>query len=281
MGLGARAGAFESELNRLYTSFFRDMEPCEGRASFSWPQVVFPSADAAGSAVALALQEVTCSFTVAPTPVPPTPSPIPTPTAPALGVPTGVRVLGGNRTLTVQWLPPAPGAAEVTGYLVRCTPESGAAALEARIETATELQAAFSGLSPGTAVRCDVAATSGSTTGPASAPSEVVVVLGVPGTPSQPRAEPINGGGRLTVDPVVGGAPVEQYEFTCTNAAGVAVTGAGSTTTVDVTGLTNGESYQVHGRRREPDRQEPGLGPVGGRSRRAPTSSTATRARGS
>ena len=60
----------ETELTKIYQAYFRDMEPCEGRASFSWPEVVFPSADAAGTAVALALQEVTCSFTVAPTPTP-------------------------------------------------------------------------------------------------------------------------------------------------------------------------------------------------------------------
>jgi len=85
VGLGPRAGAFESELQAYYDAFFRDMAPCEGRPSFSWPQVVFPSGGEAGAAVALALQEVTCSFTVAPTPIPtttsaPTASPAPTPT---------------------------------------------------------------------------------------------------------------------------------------------------------------------------------------------------------
>ena len=50
-----------------------------GPQSFAWPEVVFPSADDAGTAVALALQEVTCSFTVAPTPTPgPTPTAVPT-----------------------------------------------------------------------------------------------------------------------------------------------------------------------------------------------------------
>jgi len=82
VGLGTRAGTFQTELQAIYDGFFRDMEPCEGRASFAWPQVIFPSAEEAGAAVALGLQEVTCSFTVAPTPiptVPPTPSPKPTP----------------------------------------------------------------------------------------------------------------------------------------------------------------------------------------------------------
>ena len=91
VGLGAGAGAFESELHAIYTAFLRNMQPCTGQPTFAWPQVVFPSADAAGTAVALALQEVTCSFTVAPTAAPssaptatsiPTPSPTEAPTTP-------------------------------------------------------------------------------------------------------------------------------------------------------------------------------------------------------
>ena len=91
VGLGPRAGAFESELQAYYDAFFRDMAPCEGRSTFSWPQIVFPSGGEAGAAVALALQEVTCSFTVAPTPIPsapPTATPAPTPTAVPTPVPT-------------------------------------------------------------------------------------------------------------------------------------------------------------------------------------------------
>jgi len=104
VGLGAGAGAFESELQAIYTAFLRDMEPCPGRQAFSWPTVIFPSADQAGTAVALALQEVTCSFTVAPTPVPsvsptelpvsPPPSaPVPTTALPPTPVPTPVPVV--------------------------------------------------------------------------------------------------------------------------------------------------------------------------------------------
>ncbi len=87
VGLGAGAGAFESELQAIYDAFIRDMAPCNGRASFSWPQVVFPSAEEAGAAVALGLQEVTCSFTVTPTPIPTLP-PTATPALTATPTPT-------------------------------------------------------------------------------------------------------------------------------------------------------------------------------------------------
>ena len=98
VGLGPRAGAFESELQAYYDAFFRDMAPCEGRSTFSWPEVVFPSGAEAGAAVALALQEVTCSFTVAPTPIPsapPTATPAPTPTATPVPTPEPVIVPPG------------------------------------------------------------------------------------------------------------------------------------------------------------------------------------------
>jgi len=238
VGLGSAAGAFESELTKIYRAYSRDMEPCEGRASFSWPEVVFPSADAAGTAVALALQEVTCSFTVAPTP---TPSQAPTPPPAVLGPPLGVRVLASNQSLTIQWLPPSTGGELVTDYIVRCTPTSGGLGVESEEGVSTDLETEIDGLVPGTSYTCVVAATDGITIGPWSPASEAVVVLGIPGAPSQPRAEPLDSAARLSVDPV--GVPVEQYVYECTNVAGATVRGAGTAPTVVVGGLTNGETY--------------------------------------
>jgi Fibronectin type III domain len=241
VGLGAGAGAFRTELTAISKAFIRDMEPCEGRASFAWPEVVFPSADAAGTAVALALQEVTCSFTVAPTPPPTLP---PTPPPAVFGPPTGIRVLAGNGFLTVQWLAPAIGADAITNYLVQCTPVSGGAPIEAQVAVAPVLETTFSGLSPGSSFSCAVAATDGITTGPYSAPSGQVVVLGIPSAPSQPGVEPLDGAARLSVPPVVGGPPIEQYVYVCTSTTGAAVQAAGAEPTVVVPGLTNGQSFQ-------------------------------------
>ncbi|HUG30449.1 MAG TPA: fibronectin type III domain-containing protein [Candidatus Limnocylindria bacterium] len=241
VGLGSGAGAFEADLAAIYQAFFRDMEPCAGRASFAWPEVVFPSADAAGTAVALALQEVTCSFTVAPTP---TPTQAPTPTPVALGQPIGVRVLAADRSVTVQWLPPSTGAEQVTDYLVHCTAATGGDPIESEEGISTEPQAEVAGLEPGVGYSCEVAATDGVTIGPWSAASAAVVVLGIPNAPSQPRVEALDSAARLTVDPAVG-PPVEQYIYECTTTPGGApVQGAGSSPTVVVGGLTNGVTYQ-------------------------------------
>lgn len=242
VGLGAGAGAFETELAAIYQGYLRDLEPCEGRANFAWPEVVFPSADAAGTAVALALQEVTCSFTVAPTPTP-NQTPAPTATPVTFGQPIGVRVLAGNRSLTVQWLPPSTGADAVTDYLVRCTPASGGAPIDSTEGVSTALETKVEGLEPGTGYSCEVAATDGISTGPWSAASAAVVVRGIPNPPSQPRAEALDSAARLTVD-AAAGAAVEQYVYECTNATGETFRASGSTPTVVVPGLTNGDTYQ-------------------------------------
>ena len=61
----------------------KDMPACVSGATFDWPQVVFETADQAGNAVAVALQDATCTFTV----VPPTPRrPPPRPSAPVAGI---------------------------------------------------------------------------------------------------------------------------------------------------------------------------------------------------
>jgi hypothetical protein len=237
VGLGAGAGAFQSELQAIYNAFLRDMQPCEGRSSFAWPQVIFPAADAAGAAVALALQEVTCSFTVAPT-TPPPPSPTPAPP----NAPVGVQVLAGNQSLTVQWSPPTAG--KVVDYVVHCRPASGGDWIESTEGKSTKTETVIEGLQAGVAYDCEVAASNGKSTSqftPAAAPT---VVLGIPGVPGQPRAEPMDGAARLSVDPVSGGAPVEQYDFECTGAGGQKATGAGPEPNVVVSGLANGDTVQ-------------------------------------
>jgi hypothetical protein len=237
VGLGAAAGAFESKLRAIYDAFLRDMEPCEGRASFSWPEVVFPSGDEAGAAVALALQEVTCSFTVAPTP-----TPVPTPTPAPPDAPLGVQVLAGNESLTIQWLPPSVG--EVVDYLVRCRPATGSDWIESQEGVSTTTRTVIEGLDPGVAYDCEVAASDGVSTGPFAGAPASTVVLGIPGVPGQPRVEPLDAAARLSVDPVGGGAPVEQYDYECTGAAGHTALGTGPEPVVVVTGLVNGETFQ-------------------------------------
>src|SRR6187402_2864510 len=79
MGLAAKdRAALEAGLNRM--RIIKDMPACVSGATFDWPQTVFETADQAGTAVAVALQDATCTFTVV---LPPTPSPTPPPRIPA------------------------------------------------------------------------------------------------------------------------------------------------------------------------------------------------------
>jgi hypothetical protein len=243
VGLGAGAGAFETELRAMYDAYFRDMEPCEGRAVFSWPTVVFPAAEDAGIAVAQALQEVTCSFNFAPPPTP-TPTPVPTPTAPPTpSAPLGVQLLAGDGALTVLWLAPTEGAAGITAYRVTCTPEGGSP-IETEVAATGALEAELSGLAAGTRISCVVTALAGDIEGAASETSETVVVLGIPAAPGQPRIELLDNAARVIVDPVAGGAPAEDYVFECRDTAGAV---AGNTISQQpsavVAGLANGQTF--------------------------------------
>ena len=236
VGLGRRAGKFETNLSAIYQAFLRDMTPCEGRGAFTWPEVVFRSGEEAGAAVALGLQEVTCSFTVAPTSPPP-----PTPTPPPPAAPLGVRVLAGNASLTIQWQ--APPSGDVTDYLIHCRPAAGGDWIDSTEGVSTDTGTVIEGLEPGVAYDCEVAATDGtSTTDYAPAPASVIV-LGIPLPPGQPRAEPLDAAARLSVDPV-GGPPVERYLYECTSAGGATVQGSGPESNVVVNGLANGETFQ-------------------------------------
>src|SRR4029079_17098389 len=77
MGLAPKdRAALTSGLESL--KIVNQMPACTTGATFDWPTVSFNTAAEAGNAVAVALQDATCTFTVAPTPTPPTPPPAPT-----------------------------------------------------------------------------------------------------------------------------------------------------------------------------------------------------------
>jgi hypothetical protein len=242
VGLGAGAGAFETELRALFDAYFRDMEPCEGRVSFSWPEVVFEGAEEAGIAVAQALQEVTCSFTFAPPPTapPPTPTPVPAP-----GVPRNVQLLAGDRSVKIQWLPPESSPAPITGYVARCSPSGGPGGEPAQAEVGPlDVEATIGGLNPGDAYSCSVAAVNASGEGEPAVAAESVVVLGLPAAPGQPRVEPGDASARVTVDPVAGGAPAEQYFFECRDVNGnVAGSAPAQDPSAVVPNLSNGSTF--------------------------------------
>ena len=122
VGMGLRSterDALESGLVKL--RIIREMPACVSGTQFDWPRVVFESPDEAGNAVAVALQDVTCTFTVAPTPTPlPTPTPVPTP-----GAVRSVTLTPGDGRIEVAWTAPATTPAPIVDYRVRCRSGEG------------------------------------------------------------------------------------------------------------------------------------------------------------
>ncbi len=219
----------------------RDLERCEG-GPFEWPNVVFDTAEAAGQAVGLALQDVSCTFTVEPTPTPP-PSPTPPPAAPV----QAISVSPGDAEIEVGWGPPSDADANpVLDYLVRCRPAAGGDAVESTEGVSTETSATVEGLANGVAYTCEVAAVRASgpdewTPGPLTA-----APFGRPPPPTKPSIVPLDGAARLVLS-MPADAPVEGFEYECSTDGGTTwaidrQVDSGQRT-VDITGLTNGTEY--------------------------------------
>jgi len=235
-----RAG-LASGLEALKT--IRDMPACVSGATFDWPQVVFQSADEAGNAVAVALQDATCTFTAAPTP---TPTPAPTPASVR-----GIKLTPGDGRVELSWAPGGPvtagaSAVPVLDYTARCRPEAGGDWIESTEGTSLEAAATIEGLTNGTVYDCEVAAVGPDGPGGWTPAAGSVTPIGRPPAPAKPDVDPLNRGLRIQVTPEAG-ALVSRYRFECspdngTTWAGGVDVGADTTTTA-IGNLKNGVSY--------------------------------------
>jgi hypothetical protein len=247
VGMGLRVAerdALAAGLERLRV--IRDMPACVSGATFDWPQVVFQSADQAGNAVAVALQEATCTFTAAPTPSP-TPTPTPAPTADAV---QGIHLSAGDGRIEVSWSPPGPASAgasptPILDYTVRCRAGEGDW-VESTEGVSTQPQAIVEGLTNDTAYNCEVAAVDAVGPGPWSPAIGTATPIGRPAPPEKPRVEALNGAIRIGV------APIEQpglatYHYECSTDNGATWT-VNTDVSVEIAtaalgNLTNGVSY--------------------------------------
>ena len=243
MGLDSdERAALEAGLVNL--RIIRDMPPCVPGAVFAWPQVVFESPDEAGNAVAVALQDVTCTFTVAPSPTP-VPTPTPTP-APPVRV-RSINLTAGDAAISIAWAAPASVTSPIEDYRVRCRVGEGEWT-ESAEGISLETSVTIEGLTNGAAYECEVAAVTG--TGEpvwTRAPSRATPI-GRPAPPAQPSVESLNQGVRVDVPPAVVAAPVSflRYECSSDNGATWPVTidvAAAAGTRADIGGLTNGVDY--------------------------------------
>jgi fibronectin type III domain protein/VWA domain-containing protein len=220
----------------------RDFERCEG-GPLEWPAVVFDSAEAAGQAVALALQNVSCTFTVEPTPTPP-PTPTPEPPAPV----GGIRTTAGDASLVLVWNPPADAeSSPIEDYRARCRPRDGGDWVESSEGVSTEPSTTLSGLINGVEYSCEVSAVR-SGGGPEiwTAAPLTATPVGRPPAPAKPAAQPLDTGVRLDTT-MPAGARVTGYDFECSADGGATWTiqrqvGA-EQASAEIGGLTNGTAY--------------------------------------
>jgi hypothetical protein len=245
VGMGLAAGE-RAELKRGLDGLrlVRDMPACVSGATFDWPQTTFNTAATAGNAVAVALQEVTCTFTVAPTPTPPptpTPTPVPTP-----NVVRNLAATAGDGTIELSWA--APQAVEdvaIIDYQARCR-TGGGDWIESAEGTTLATTARFEGLTNGAAYECEVAAIAADGPGQFKPIAAAITPIGRPAAPAKPSVAGLDGAARVTV-PADDGTGVTDYRYECSSDAGATwpatTTATVGDATADVTGLTNGIEY--------------------------------------
>ena len=154
----------------LRLRLIRAMPACVSGTVFEWPTVVFESPSEAGNAVAVALQDVTCTFTVAP---PPSQSPGP---APIPGPPQDIRLAALDGGIEVTWTPPA-GDVPIVDYRVRCRSGEGPW-IESGEGVSGDTKATVGGLTNGAPYTCEVAAVGASSIGAWTASTTTVTPVG-------------------------------------------------------------------------------------------------------
>lgn len=157
------------------------------------------------------------------------------------GAPTAVSATPGNAQATVSWAAPASnGGSAITGYTVTSNPGNLTATV-----SGSASQAIVTGLTNGTPYTFTVVATNVMGNSAASSASSSVTPITVPGAPSITTVTA--GNTQVTVTwtapASTGGTAITGYVVTSTPGSFTASTN-GSTTTVAVTGLTNGVAYQ-------------------------------------
>ncbi len=158
------------------------------------------------------------------------------------GAPTGVSATAGNAQATVSFTAPASnGGSAITSYTATSTPGSFTGTLtQAGSGTIT-----VTGLTNGTAYTFTVKATNAIGTGAASATSNSVTYVIVPGAPTIGTATPGNTLATVsfTAPASNGGSAITSYTATSSPGSFTGTLNQAGSGTIIVTGLTNGTAY--------------------------------------
>ena len=148
--------------------------------------------------------------------------------------------------INVTFVAPANnGGNPITSYTVTCT---SADFVVSASTTGTASPLTVAPVTDGKTYTCTAAATNGIGTGPASAASAPVTPIGPPDAPAPPTITPGTNLMQVVFSaPANNGRPITSYTATCTSTDGgrTAIT-AGPASPINVTGLTNGNTYTCH-----------------------------------
>ena len=216
----------------------KDMPPCVSGSTFEWPRVVFDSPGAAGNAVAVALQNATCTFTVEPPPAVP---------QPVVGPVRGIKVVAQDGAIALSWAAPVTTStsAPVVDYRARCRAGEGPW-IEAKGGVSLETKATVDGLTNGVSYQCEVTAVGSGAAAKWTAASAPVAPMGRPDPPGKPSVEALDGAVRVGVAPATSPG-VASYRYECSADGGATWSSAVEAGAVDPTArverLTNGAHY--------------------------------------
>jgi hypothetical protein len=218
----------------------RDMPPCVSGSTFDWPRVVFGSPGDAGNAVAVALQNATCTFTVEE----PAPAPLPVLT---VGAVRHIELAAQDGAIALSWTAPVATStsAPVVDYGARCRAGAGEW-IEAHRGVSLETKAIVDGLTNGLTYQCEVAAIGSASDRKWTAASMAIAPMGRPDAPAKPSVEALDRSVRVAVSPDAS-AGVSTYRYQCSGDGGATWSSAVEAPSVDTTAqighLTNGVPY--------------------------------------
>ena len=243
MGLEAKdRSALAAGLARM--RIIREMPACVSGTTFDWPQVVFESAEGAGNAVAVALQDATCTFTVA-APGPSTPAPS---TAPAIAAVRGIQLTPRDGRIELAWAPAVArlDVPPIVDYRVRCRAGDGDW-IESTEGVSLARAAVVEGLTNGTTYRCEVAAVGATSQGPWTPAVVTATPIGRPTAPGKPSVEALNQALRVKVT-ADNPASASAFHFECSADDGATWPSAidvasAAEPAAQIVGLANGVAY--------------------------------------
>jgi len=228
--------ALEAGLKSLRT--INAMPPCSSGATMTWPDIpVFQTPEDAGNAVALALQNATCTFTAVP---------VATPAAQTNAV-ENINLAPLDGAAAVDWDPPTtPITDPIVNYRVRCTADGGDP-VETTQPASPDNSTVVNGLTNGTAYTCEVAADTATKQGEWTKSDDTVTPAPVPSAPSKPNVEAADRA--IKIDAAPGSGPAAAaLRYECSSDGGktfpsTADVQVSAGTKAQIGGLKNGTAY--------------------------------------